>query len=357
MKNMGGVRRTKHFLGMHKLLFLILIPVIALIGWLIFNAQKPEPLETVTVKSTNITEALSATGSINSLDIVNLSFLGPGKLVYLSAKKGDMVKKGQTIAVLDQRSMQKNIEQSLRDYSKQRNKFEQTKDDNEDIPLEDEIKRILDDNQHDLNKAVASVELQTLAKEQSVLSTPIAGVVTRSDVSKAGVNVSLTTTWTIADTDELVFEMEIDEADIGKVSVGQSVNISFDAYPDQQIQGQISTIDYASHDNATGGNVFTAQATLDPAAGVDYRIGMNGDAEVVLHEKTAVTTVPLASILDDEYVFVQTKEGFEKRKITPGIQSDTDVEITSGLREGEVIALDPVKAEESIKTKKKYIFF
>lgn len=357
MGNMGGIRKTKHFLGNHKLLFLILIPVIAGIAFFIVNSQKPEPIETVTVKSTNITESLSATGTVNSLDIVNLSFLAPGKLVFLGAKKGDTVKKGQTIAVLDQRSMQKNIEQALRDYSKQRNKFEQTKDDNQDTPLEDDIKRILDDNQHDLNKAVASVELQTLAKEQSVLTTPISGVVTRSDISSAGVNVSLTSTWTIADTNQLVFEMEIDEADIGKVSEGQAVNISFDAYPDQQVQGQISNIDYASHDNATGGNVYTAQATLDPAAGISYRIGMNGDAEVILHEKSDVVTVPLASILDDKFVFVKTKDGFEKRKITAGIQSDTDVEITSGVSDGEVIALDPVKAEESIKNKKKYILF
>jgi RND family efflux transporter MFP subunit len=354
---MEALKKSKAFLSARKKLLLFLLIIIVIVIIVVVNVQTPPVIETMKVKKAEIVESLSTTGAVDSVTSADLNFLITGKLVYLGVKKGDMVKKGQTIATLDQRTMQKNLELALKDYAKQRNTFEQTLDDNQDQPLEDDLQRVLDNNQHDLDKAVRSVELQTLAKEQSVLTSPIDGIITQADVTAPGVNVTTTTTFTVADPNQLVFKMDVDEADVGKVQLGQPVKITFDAYSDETINATVDAIDFSSHTTSTGSDVFTVESKLSSNGNVTYRIGMNGDAEIILREKNDVYTVSLGALLDDQYVFVKTKDGFVKKKVTTGIQSDTDVEITSGLTEGEEIATDPTKAEESMKSKKKFILF
>lgn len=328
----------------------ILIPVIILA--FIFWPKPPKPIETQTVKIADITESLSATGNVDATS-VNLTFLTGGKLAYLGVKKGDAVKEGQVIATLDQRTVQKNLEIQMRAYAKERDAFEKTKNDNHDHTpanaLSDDMRRILQNSQYDLEDAVASVELQDLAKQQSVLISPIAGVVTRADVDTAGINIGATTTFTVADLSESTFNIDIDEADIAKVKVGQQVNILLDAYPDKTITVPVKSIDFASHTTSTGGTVYTVEIILPAQTALQYRIGMNGDAEIITNEKKHVLTAPLSSIVDDKFVYVKNKNNFEKRTVKLGLHNDTDAEIASGLNAGEEVAIDPTEAEKMVK--------
>jgi RND family efflux transporter MFP subunit len=354
------MKRLPGFVKTHKRLSLVILGLIIIIGSFLWP-KPPAPLETQAVKKGDITETLSTTGNIISQNSVDLTFSSPGKLVYLNAKKGDAVRQGQVIATLDQRTVQKNLESSLKDYSKERNTFDQTRSDkNAPTPndaVNDSIKRILQNNQYDLDKAVISVELQTLAKEQSVLTTPISGIVTRADVSSPGVNVGATTTFTVADPTHLIFRIEVDEADIGKVRPGQQIRVILDSYPNQPMLLTIDSIDFATHKTDTGGNAFYVDADLQDNSDLTYRIGMTGDGEIVLSEATDVMTIPLSSIADEKYVYVKTKNGFEKREVKLGISSDTDSEVQSGLQEGDQVAIDPAAAELRTNNKKKLGIF
>src|SRR5260221_3521584 len=98
------------------------------------------------------------------------------------------------------------------------------------------MKRLLQNNQYDLNKTINSVELVDLARQQSILSTPIAGIVTRVDAPVAGVTaIAGSTTFTVVDPTSIVFDMDIDEADIGKIQEGQHAKITLDAYPNMTL--------------------------------------------------------------------------------------------------------------------------
>lgn len=352
---------VKHLFKRPKKKFILILLPLIILG-VIFWPKPPKSIETQKVISGDIVESLSATGTIDSVSSVNLNFLAGGKLVYLGAKRGDIVEAGQVIASLDQRTTQKNLETALRNYALQRNAFEQTQDDHNDHTpqnaINDEMKRILENNQYDLDKATLSVELQQLAREQSVLTTPIGGVVTRSDVSTAGLNVGPTTTFSIADPMHLVFKIDVDEADIGKVRDGQSVEVSFDAYPDHPVDLNISYIDFSSHTSGNGATVYTVEAAMPDNDESKYRIGMHGDAEIFLARKSDVTTVSLASITDDSSVYIKTGNYYTKKKVITGIQSDIEVEVISGLKEGDEVALQPDEAAELVKPeKKKFLFF
>jgi HlyD family secretion protein len=191
------------------------------------------------------------------------------------------------------------------------------------------------------------------------LSAPIAGILTRADAEVPGVNVAATTTYTIVDPDSLIFEIEIDEADIGKLRPDQVVKITLDSYPDLPITTTITSIDFTSHTNETGGNVFTVTAELPIDAGYDYRVGMSGEAEVILAQSKFTNIISITSLIDDTYVYVKKGSTFEKRKVTVGLRNDTEAQIIGGLKEGEEVALLPTevpeekkKAEEAKKNEK-----
>jgi HlyD family secretion protein len=347
------------FLGKHKKILIILLGIIILA--IIFWPRKPEALSTQKVEKGDIVQSVSTTGTIVAQNTVTLNFIAGGKLTYLGIKEGDTVKKGQTVAMLDQRTMQKNLESALLAYSVQRNEFEQGRYDNNAATPNDaanpDIQYLLQTNQFNLNSSVVNVELQAIAKEASVLTSPINGVATEVDVSTTGMNVTPTTNFTIADPTSLIFQIEVDEADVGNIRVGDPVDVILDAYPNDNLPLTVESIDFNSQTSDTGGTVFNVDAALPPPGSKVYRIGMNGDAEVIIAKKSEVLTISLASLTDDNAVYVKKGDTFEKKKITTGIQSDTEVEVLSGLTEGDEVALQPDKAAERVKQQDKKFFF
>lgn len=330
--------------------------IIILAVLIFFLRPKPTPnIATQVIKPQQFTQSISVSGKIDASDYADLTFLTGGKLVYLGVKKGDIITAGHTIGVLDQRTTLKNLQDELIDYSKQRGTFDDTQKQNQnrtpEQALSDQMKRILINNQYDLDKAIISVELLDLAKQQSVLSSPISGIVTRTDAKTAGVNVTATTTFSVVNPDTLVFEVDVDQADIAKIRLGQEVNIILDAYPDNNISIAVGKIDFTTHSTSTGGNAYTVQAKLLPDSKFDYKLGMEGNAEIVTAKEENVLSVPLSSIFEDNYVFVKTSKGYEKRKIKQGLQNDTDVVITEGVSSADMVVLDPTLVPQKKQSK------
>ncbi len=335
----------------HKWVYLGIILVVLVVGFLL-RPKPPVSVPTQKVTRGQITQSVSGSGTVNSDTLVNLSFQLGGKLVYLGVKQGDSVIQGQTIAVLDQQTMQKNLENALRDYSIQRNKFDQTLADNGNrtasTALNDDMKRILEENQYDLDKAIISVQLQDLAKQQSILTSPINGIIIHEDVETAGINILPSTIFTVADPDHVLFKMDVDEADIANVRVGQPMHITLDAYPEKTITLSVDKIDFASHSTSTGGTAYTVQADFPDNLNYRYRIGMNGNAEITTNQKNNVLTIPLASLVQNHFVYVKAGTGFIKKSITTGVSSDTEIEVIAGLNLGDEVALQPTEAAKQV---------
>lgn len=333
------IRFIKH----HKKLSLVIGIILILLLVFVLRPKNGNAILTETAKRGEIVKSVSATGKIDADSKVDLTFLSSGKLVYLGVKKGDKVSAGQTIATLDQSTVDKNLKSALLSYNEQRNNFEQTLDNYNAKSANDvqnmTIKRILQNNQFDLEKAVNSVELQDLAKQNSILTTPIDGIVTRADVLVSGVNVGPTTTFSIVDPSSLSFSMEVDEADIGSVNEGQEVDVSLDAFSNENLTLNVSNIDLVSHTTSSGGNVFTVKAKLTSLG--KYRVGLGGNAEIIVAKKEDVIVISSSCVTDDGYVYVKTGKKYQKTKVSTGIQNDTQVEIKSGISAGDVIASDP----------------
>ncbi len=325
----------------HKKLLLIPLILIPILVYFLYPKNKKE-IATQKVTQEDLVQSISANGTLESENSVNLSFLAGGKLVYLPHKEGDFVNKGEVIANLDQRSAQKNLQTSLATFAQQRNTFDQTKENNKDKPVSEALKRILENNQYDLDKASISVDLLSLAKEQSVLTTPISGILTRQDVKVPGVNVTSATIFSVTDPASIIFKMEVDEADVGKIKEGQNVKIFLDSYPDEELNMTIDQIDFATHTTSTGGDAFYVKGKLtSDNSDYKFRVGMNGSAEIITNKIPNVVVVPISSIFEENKVYVKKGKKFEKREIKVGVQNDLITQVKEGLSVGEEVATDP----------------
>jgi RND family efflux transporter MFP subunit len=340
--------KAKRVAWEHKRISIVAVVILLIIGFVVWPKGSKQIL-TEKVKKQDVVKLVSITGNVDAQTFVNLTFQMGGTLSYLGVKTGDSVKVYQTIATLDQRTVQKNIQIALANYAEQRNAFDATSNSYNDTPSQqatsNQMRRILEDNQYDLNKAVASVELQDLVRQQSVLTSPIAGIVTRADAVTTGVNVTPATTFTITDPGSLGFKMEVDEADIGQIKIGQAVNVSLDSFPNDNLKLTVKKIDFVNHVTSSGGNAFYVEAALPMQN--NYRVGMSGNADIVIDTRNNTIAIQSSDIFDNNYVYVKTAKGFTKRKLNLGLQSDTEAQILSGLSEEDTVAIDPTSVPQN----------
>lgn len=342
------MKKLKQFLAWikkHKIISVIgALVIFGLI--LVFKPKLPLPTETITIKKTNLVQSLSVTGTVASKNFANLFPISSTKLVYLGAKLGDFVSQGQTIAALDQRILQKNIENAVKDYNKEKINFDEVDDKHGNRSLSDtglsiDARRDLETALNSLDQTQIKLEIQRITEEQSILWSPIDGILTRADVTVAGANVNASTIFSIVDPTSLVFNIDVDEADIGKVKEGQTVNINLDPYPSENLNLKVNRIDFVSHTTTNGGNAFSVEVKLPENSAIKYRIGMNGNAEIITGSRNNVLIVPTSAIIDSSKVFVKIGKKYIKKTVTLGLASDTDMEILSGLSVGDIVVTQP----------------
>ncbi len=330
--------RLKNLILNHKKISIPLILILIVLVVILFPKGEKTIL-TDTVKKQDVVKTVSVTGKISSENIVNLTFQFGGKLIYLGAKEGDTVEKWQAIASLDKNVLEASFRQAQQDFTAARAASDQYYDGHknatESYP-EKVARTALDATQ---NKAYDQMMKVQQDLNNSTLYSPIDGILTSSGADTAGVNITALTVFTITDPTSLVFNMDVDETDVGSVRVNQKITTTLDAFPNDPVKLNVDSIDFVSHTTTSGGNAYTVKAKILDDKG--YRVGMSGNAEIVVAQKDDVLAVPLSSVIDDEYVYVKVGNGFEKRKVKLGLQSDTLTQVLEGVSEGEVVAVDP----------------
>ena len=326
------------------------LAIILLVFVLIFTqtqAKKTEVEEKTTVKKQNLKETLTLSGEIDAKEKVNLKFQTSGRLAWVGVKEGDYVKKYQAIASLDKRDLKNRLDKYLNNYLKQRNSFEQTKDDYEETyefstgDLHKRAKRILENSQYDLNSAVLDVEYQNLLLEYADLWTPIEGVVTHIDIPKAGVNITpANANFEIVNPKTLYFSATVEQADVVNLKEGMKGKLTLDSFSDFEDEVKVSYISFSPKSGETG-KVYQIKLELsEKTKKLPLRLGMTGDVEFLIKEKNKVIALPSRFIKKDKkgsYVFVKKNNKRIKKYIEIGEEIDGKIVIKSGLSEGEII--------------------
>ncbi len=311
-----------------------------------------ERINSFKVERKDLRQEFSFSGEIEAEERVVIKPGVGGKLVWLAVAEGDYVKKGQAVASFDKRTLQKNLEKYLNYYMKTRWDFEEVKDDYKDFEVwgisdkeKDKIKRIVEKSQFDLDNSVIDVEIQKIALDNSVLTTPISGYVVSLSPKYAGVNVSLNDfAIEIVNPETIFFAFYVDQEDVVNLSEDAVGEISLDVFDDKVFEGRIYFISLTPTQAETG-VTYLAKArfeNLAPDLLKKLRMGMTG--EIVFQGKRLddVLAVPVAFVESEEdgdFVYLLQNGKVKKVKVRLGEEIDGEVEIVSGLREGDIVVL------------------
>ncbi len=217
-----------------------------------------------------------------------------------------------------------------------------------------------------------SLEQQQLSYQNTVdklddytITAPIDGTIITKNI-KVGDTLDATNGQTtlavIYDMSYLTFDISLDELDVGEVAVGQTVNISCDSLGDgASFEGTVTKVSVAG---TTSNGVTTYPVTVRIDNAPDGLLpGMNVDATIVVEESKDALTVPVAAVQRGSTVYVKDDsakntdgvmvggtvlpDGWREAEVETGLSDDNNIEITSGLSEGDVVYVPQMQAQSS----------
>jgi RND family efflux transporter MFP subunit len=340
----AGPKSIGRFIKRHWKLLLFVLVLLAGGWWWWSQRSKQNTPQLTFVKPTtqNLAKTVEVSGVLDAHEKASLRFAAGGKVVYLGAQEGDTVKKGQTLATIDQRELQKRLQQDLNSYMRERWDWDQTLDDTKDRTLPPSEVRDKQKEQWNLDDTVLDVEIRDISIQNTRLTSPINGILVSMPTVVTGINLLATDVFEVVNPQTLVFKAAVDETDIGLIKLGQTAQINFDAYPDEPLTAYIEDISYKSTQSSSG-TVFVVRIPITGDGLLSrYKLGMNGDVTITVDTRENVLTVPLDATKDrDGKTFVAVKitpdptkpemVTTEDREIQTDLETDDWVEVTGGL--------------------------
>ena len=190
----------------------------------------------------------------------------------------------------------------------------------------------------------------SMARIAESLVSPIDGVVVTVNVDEGAFTGSMQPTYKIINPEKLQVKAKIKEYDIKNVSVGQNVRITGDAIDkEKNISGKVTAISPVAIVNRTTSGeetVIEVTITVENPDGI-LKPGLNVTCDVYTVDKKGVIVAPMEMITEDKdgnklvYVVDTANNAMKETMIKLGINSDMTVEVLEGLKEGDVVILEP----------------
>jgi HlyD family secretion protein len=193
-----------------------------------------------------------------------------------------------------------------------------------------------------LAQAQAQRDAAQLRLDEATLRAPFAGTVAAVTVAP-GEAVSQQAPVVLVDTDRFLIDVTVDEVDIARVAVGQSAEVLFDALGAPTVAATVLRVEPLPS-GTSAVTAYRVTLEVDPA-GRGVRPGMTASAVIAADSRSAVLLIPAAALRTVDgrtQVDVVTASGDagltrEARDVTVGLRSEGQVEILSGLNEGEQV--------------------
>lgn len=220
--------------------------------------------------------------------------------------------------------------------------------------LEDSIQNA----RENLRSAQLSMDSTQNQMDNYTLTSPIRGTIVDKQYKAGDTVESGRALCTIYDLTYLELTMSIDELDISKVSVGQSVQVTADAIEGKTYTGEITKVSLMGQ---TSGGVTSYPVTVRIDETDGLRPGMNVDAEIVLSQAEDALAVPVEAVSRGNLVLVtknspsaqnpadrEAPEGYVYIAVETGVSDSNYIQITSGLQSGDTVAYQPASTSGSL---------
>jgi len=150
----------------------------------------------------------------------------------------------------------------------------------------------------------------------------------------------------LADLSKVVVRAFVDEPDIGRLSPGQRIEVTWDALPGREWQGSIASVPASVKLRGTR-NVGETTCLVENK---DFRLlpNINVGVTIVATEHQNVLTAPREAVRVDDnqtYVFQITNDALQRRNVQTGISNLTQVEVTAGITDNALLAIAPMNGK------------
>ena len=327
--------------------------------------------------------SIEASGVIEAISAVEIKSKASGEVLFLGAEVGDFVTKGYMLAQIDQRTANNIVDQTKSDLeaskvrlSNAESQFDRGKELHMNASISDkdfeDIKENYAQAKSTLVRNEVSYENAKIALDDTVVKSPIDGTVISRPVEVGQVISSPTSAFgegsilmTMADLSKVRVRALVDEIDVGKVSIGQSVSIKVAAYRDKEFIGTVSKIEPRAYVQQ---NVTTFPVLIDIENDDNLLlIGMNKDVAMsipTMSLRTRKDIYTATSIIDikkediDKFliekvqgenfnkfiVIKDTKKGPYLSWVKVGVSDLANVEIIEGLSKDDIVYILPSKS-------------
>jgi len=361
---------------------------IAVVGLVLISrftaGDSAKAVEVTAVQSEVVRSAVLASGRLMYRDQVQLRSELIGRAAQVPFEQGDRVSAGDLIVGLEPDQFQAQLEQQeanvrlqqlaidrqrlmvenlQRQVERTRELFKrQLVDANSQENAENELEMArldLRSRQEALTQARAALAQSRDNLDRTEIRSPIDGIVIQLDVKPgesviAGTtNIPGSTIAIIADTSSMLAQLQVDEADIARVSVDQRADIFAAAFPDIPLEGVVERIATTARRAEGQQNLsFEVEVRLLDAERVDVRSGMSARAEIFTESSEDALALPIQAVQYDDdrdseeeqsFVFVDDNGTARRRVVRTGLSSDSQIEILEGLEAGERVVTGPFR--------------
>ncbi|MFO0703224.1 MAG: efflux RND transporter periplasmic adaptor subunit [Patescibacteria group bacterium] len=323
--------------------------------------EKPS-LQTLSSSVRFVNSTVSADGIVIAQNQAVLHFQTGGKLIYLPFKEGSKISIGQTIASIDSYTLQKQLEAALNTYRIARNNLDQSKDnasdnvqkaqmtypydyyskaglgDSRENAINEAVKRIVDQNQANLDNSVINVQLANYAFQLSSLTSPLTGILLKEDVNMAGVNITPATSFVVADPQTAVFRANVPVTNINYVAVGSAAEVAIDGLPNR-LTGTVVAIYPSKVTLPNGQVVFQVDIQSDQIL-KSAKLDQTGTTIIKTNSEN-VALVPAWTVLGGKYIWTDANGTPKLKEVVVGKIYDKDIEILGGLTPNDKVITDP----------------
>lgn len=290
----------------------------------------------IEVSNREVRKTVTASGLVLSDKQADLSFLASGNISRILVSENENVTKGQLLAYINSHPQSQTI-QSYKDARdirlRQKELFENEEKSNSRLLGGDDSYDIkLREYEEALSQAEASYQAQLSLLANYYIYAPFDGTVVNiskkeGEVATAGVPVI-----TIADLEDIVFEVVLDQEDYSNVKEGQEAEVTLDSYDNHPFKGSVDNLSLFS-DPARGG--FVEKIRFE-SNGKSIKVGMVGDAFMITDKTDGeVPSLIFNEISYDEsdspFVWILENNKVMKQYIEIGLEGDLYVEIKSDL--------------------------
>ena len=347
--------------------FAIALIGLVFVGTFVYLYRKSRPkearYEVLTPAVKTIERSTVIAGKIVPRDEVNIKPQISGIISNIYKEAGQHVQEGEVIAkvkvIPDMGSLSAaesrvrlaeiNLKQAQTNYDREKALYEKALVSAEQF---DQVSQALSQAREERASAQESLEVvrdgvsrSNASSSSTLIRSTISGLILDVPV-KVGNSVILSNTFndgttiaTVANMNDLIFDGNIDETEVGRIAEGMPTTITIGALQDLSFDAVLEYISPKATEN-NGTNQFEVKAAVKVPEGVNIRSGYSANAEIILQRAKDVLSVPESAIVfegDSTFVYVGSDGKYEKRAVTTGVADGVDIEIKDGLSAGEKV--------------------